>query len=300
MTKRLHADEVSTDSGLVRRLLAAQFPQWADLPIAPLPSSGTDHAIYRLGDDLAVRLPRIQWATAQAGKEFVWLPRLAPHLPLALPQPLALGRPGEGYPWAWSVYRWLEGESAALELLDDLCGSARELAHFLHALQALPTQGAPRADPETSTSRGLPLATRDAATRQAIAALSDRLEAAAALKVWQAALDAPTWAGAPVWFHGDLLSGNLLVRRGRLSAVIDFGGLGVGDPACDLMIAWSLFSGESREAFRAALPLDDAAWARGRGHALSQAALFIPYYRRSNLLGVARAERMLGEVLAGP
>lgn len=300
MTTRLHADEVPTDAVLVRRLLAAQFPQWAGLSLTLLPSAGTDHAIYRLGEELVVRLPRIHWATAQVGKEFDWLPRLAPHLPLALPEPLALGAPGEGYPWVWSVYRWLEGQSAALELLDDPCRAARDLAQFLSALQGISPEGAPGADPETATSRGAPLATRDAATRGAIAALSTQLDAPAALAVWQAALDAPPWTQAPVWFHGDLLSGNLLVRQGRLSAVIDFGGLGVGDPACDLMIAWSLFSGESREAFRSALPLDDAAWVRGRGHALSQAVLFIPYYRRTNPLGTARAEQMLAEVLAAP
>lgn len=289
---KMHSDEVDTDVSLVGRLLAAQFPQWADLPIEPVRSAGTDNAIYRLGDDMAVRLPRIHWATGQVDKEHRWLPQFASLLPLAIPVPLAKGTPGEGYPWHWSVYRWLEGESATIERIADPCQAATELAQFIAALQRIDPTGGP------TSGRGGPLALRDTPTRDAIAAMHGVIDTDVVTTVWEAALQAPEWDRAPVWFHGDLLPGNLLVERGRLSAVIDFGGLGVGDPACDLMIAWGLFSGESREVFRAALAVDDATWARGRGHALSQALIFIPYYLDTNPIGVSNARRTIDEVLA--
>lgn len=289
---KMHSDEVDTDVARVGRLLAAQFPQWADLPIEPVHSAGTDNAIYRLGDDMAVRLPRIHWASGQVDKEHYWLPRLAPLLPLAIPVPLAMGTPCEGYPWSWSVYRWLKGESATVERIADPCQAATELARFIAALQQIDPTGGP------TSGRGVPLALRDAPTREAIAALGGVIDTDAVIMAWEAAIQAPEWDRAPVWFHGDLLPGNLLVEQGRLSAVIDFGGLGVGDPACDLMIAWGLFSAQSRAVFRAALAVDDATWARGRGHALSQALIFIPYYLNTNPVGVSNARRTIDEVLA--
>jgi aminoglycoside phosphotransferase (APT) family kinase protein len=288
----MHADEVDTDASLVRRLLKGQFPQWADLPIQRIESAGTDNAIYRLGDDMAVRLPRIHWAIEQVDKEHRWLPRIAPLLPLAIPDPLAKGAPGEGYPWDWSIQRWLEGENATVEAPADLRQAATGLAKFIIALQRIDPTGGPPA------GRGVPLVLRDAAMRAAIAEVRGLLDADAVTAAWEAALEAPEWDRPPVWVHGDLLPGNLLVERGRLSAVIDFGGLGVGDPACDLMIAWSLFSGESREVFRAALGVDNATWVRGRGHALSQAIIFIPYYLDTNPAGVRIARRVVDEVLA--
>lgn len=292
---KMHADEVDIDIDLVVRLLAAQFPQWAGLAIRPVPSAGTDNALYRLGHDMVVRLPRIDWAIGDVQKEQHWLPKLAPFLPLAIPVPLAKGQPGEGYPWDWSVCRWIEGEEATIEGLADPRQAAIDLAQFIAALQGIDTMGGPRA--MDHNLRGSPLAMRDTPSRGAIAALHGMIDTEAATSAWEDALQAPEWARAPAWFHGDLLSGNLLVERGRLSAVIDFGGLGVGDPACDLMIAWSLFSGASRDAFRAAVAVDDATWARGRGHALSQAAIFIPYYLNTNPTGVGNARRMIDEVL---
>jgi aminoglycoside phosphotransferase (APT) family kinase protein len=294
---RMHVDEVDTDVSLVGRLLAAQFPQWADLPIEPVLSTGTDNAIYRLGDDMAVRLPRIHGATGQVDKEHRWLPRLAPLLPLAIPIPLAKGTPGEGYPWHWSVYRWLEGQNATIERIADPCQAARQLAQFIAALQRIDPTGGPHPG-QYNSYRGVPLAMRDSQTRAAISSLDGMLDTGAVTAVWEAALNAPLWSGPPVWIHGDLQGGNLLVQQGRLSAVIDFGCLGVGDPACDLIVAWSLFSGESRDAFRAALPVEDATWARGRGWALSQALIFIPYYLDTNPVGVADARRVIAEILA--
>jgi aminoglycoside phosphotransferase (APT) family kinase protein len=291
----MHADEVHTDVSLVRRLLAAQFPHWAPLPIVPVASAGTDNALYRLGDSLVVRLPRIGWATGQVDKEARWLRVLAPHLPLAVPVPVATGEPGEGYPWRWSVAPWLEGEDAASAPIADLVGAARELAGFVAALHGIDPADGP---PARRHARGMPLAIRDEDTRTAISALQGEIDTGSATAAWDAALGAPVWERPPVWYHGDILPGNLLVAEGRLRAVIDFSSLGVGDPACDLMIAWNLFTGDSRDAYRSALGVDDATWARGRGHALSQALQFIPYYRDTNPRGVAVARRAVGEVLA--
>ncbi len=287
--RKMHAEEVGTDVSLVGRLLAAQFPRWADLPIDPVHSAGTENAIYRLGDDMAVRLPRLQRAAGQVEKEHRWLPRLAPLLPLAIPVPLAKGTPGEGYPWHWSVTRWLDGEDATAERIADPRQAATELGRFVAALQRIDPAGGPPPG-EHNFFRGVPLAARDSPTRAAIASLRATLDADAATAAWEAALEAPAWHGPPVWIHGDLQPGNLLAHQGRLSAVIDFGGLGVGDPACDLAVAWNLLPAGSRDVFRAALPFDDATWARGRGWALSFGLIALPYYRTTNpvLTGISR------------
>lgn len=295
---KMHDDEIDTSISLVTCLLAQQFPHWANLHIEPVRSAGTDNALYRLGDEMVVRLPRIHWAVDQIDKEQEWLPRLAPHLPVAVPAQLAKGKPGEGYPWDWSICRWVDGENMTFEGLADPCRAAEDVAHFIGALQRIDTTGGPT--PAThNLSRGKPLATRDAQTREAIAALRGTIDTDAATAAWEAALEAAEWNHPPVWFHGDMLPGNLLFKQDRLSGVIDFGTLGVGDPACDLMIAWSLFAGESREVFRATLAVDDATWARGRGWALSQALIFIPYYVNTNPVGVACARHAIDEVLAG-
>ena len=294
---KMHADEVDIDISLVARLLAGQFPQWADLPLSPVRSAGTDNAIYRLGNDLAVRLPRVVGATEQVDTEFLWLPRLAPHLPLAIPVPLALGHPGEGYPWSWSICRWLAGESAQSQRPADLGQAAHDLADFIIALQHLDVVGWPPPGPPESP-RGVPLSTRDAPTRAAIAELSGKLDTDAVTVAWEAALQEPVWQGPPVWTHGDLLPGNLLVHRGRISAVIDFGCLGVGDPACDLIVAWALLSAQARDIFRAALSVDAATWGRGRGWALSIGLIALPYYQHTNPIFAATAQRMIAQVLA--
>lgn len=289
---RMHADEVHVDAAVVRRLLAAQFPRWSALPIEPVASAGTNNAIYRLGDELAVRLPRHPGATGQAPKERRWLPLLAPLLPLAVPEPLALGAPDDEYPWQWSVCRWLAGEVATTDGIADLRGAALDLARFVDALHQVDATGGPAA------SRGKGLATRDAPTREAIAALAGTLDPAALTAAWDAALAAPAWQRPPVWIHGDLYDGNLLESGGRLSGVIDFATMGVGDPAADLIVAWSLFDATTREVLRAALAVDDATWARGRGWALSVALIALPYYEHTNPVMVANARRRIDQVLA--
>jgi aminoglycoside phosphotransferase (APT) family kinase protein len=290
--RKMHADEMDTDVRLVGRLLAGQFPQWAHLPLEPVPSAGTDNALYRLGDDMAVRLPRIQWAVEDVDKEHQWLPRLAPLLPVAVPVPLGKGEPAEGYPWHWSIYPWLDGENPAVDGITDPGSLATELAQFVAALHRIDPTGGPPA------SRGIPLADRDAPTRTAIDALQGIVDTAAATAAWDAAAQTPAWPGPPVWVHGDLSPGNLLTVDGRLSAVIDFGGLGVGDPACDLIVAWNLLPANTRNVLRAALRVDDATWERGRGWALSIALIQLPYYHRTNPVLAASARYVISEVLA--
>jgi aminoglycoside phosphotransferase (APT) family kinase protein len=296
--RKMHADELDIDVPLVRRLVAAQCPRWAALRIAPVRSAGSDNAIYRLGNDLAVRLPRRTGRTDESlEKECEWLPRLAPLLPLPVPVPLAKGVPGEGYPCGWAVYRWLAGETATRQHLADSRQAAADLAGFLAALQRIDIAGAPPPG-EHNFFRGVPLATRDAAVRAAIASLRGVVDVGVVTAAWEAALRAPAWQGPPVWIHGDFCDGNLLAERGRLSGVIDFGGLGVGDPACDLIAAWSFLPARAREVFRTALAVDDATWARGRGWALSVALIALPYYRATNPVRVAYSLDRIGEVLA--
>jgi len=293
---KMHKNEFVTDVSLVRRLLAAQFPQWAKLPIKLVASAGTDNALYRLGDDKVVRLPRIDWAVGQIEKDLQWLPKLAPHLPLKIPLPLAKGEPVAEFPWHWGIYQWLVGTDAIIDRMFDPCQAAVDLAQFITALQQIDTTGGPLAG--EAGLRGVPLAKRDAQTREAIKNLNGLLDVTEVTRAWNQALQAPEWDHPPVWFHGDLLPGNLLFEHGRLNAVIDFSGLGVGDPACDLMPAWVLFTGESRDIFRSALKIDDATWARGRGQALSQALIFIPYYLKTNPVGIRSARHAIIEILA--
>lgn len=294
---RMHADELAIDVDLVRRLLARQFPRWAGLPIRQSEAAGTDNAIYRLGEDMAARLPRIGRAAGQVDKEHQWLPRLAQHLPLAVPVPMAKGMPGEGYPWNWSIVPWIEGEPATIERLTDPRQAVVDLARFIVALQRIDGSGGPPPG-DHNFMRGVPLTERDKSTREAIMALHGMLDVRTVTAAWDEAVDAPAWQQPPVWIHGDLSSGNLLALHGQLHAVIDFGGLAVGDPSCDLMIGWTLFTGESRRIFRAELSVDDATWARGRGWALSWALIYIPYYLNTNPVGVKDAWRTIGEVLA--
>lgn len=294
--QKMHADELDIDAGLVRRLLADQFPEWAGLPLERVPSSGTDNALFRLGAERCVRLPRTPQKTGQVDKDFQWMPRLAPHLPVAIPEPLARGTPAAGFPLEWGVYRWLEGESSIPEGIEPE-QLAVDLAAFVKALQGIDPAGGPPAGPP-NTSRGVPVRTRDAEVRKAIAALHGEIDADAVRAAWEAVLRAPDWDQSPVWVHGDLAPGNLLVAGGRLSAVVDFASACVGDPANDVMAAWTLFSADGRERFRRTLDVDDATWIRGRGWALSWALIALPYYLETNPGIVGYARHTLAEVLS--
>ncbi|RKN11890.1 aminoglycoside phosphotransferase family protein [Streptomyces radicis] len=292
------------DAALVGRLIAAQFPRWRDLPVTPVEVDGWDNRTYRLGTELTVRLPTAEGYAPAIAKEHRWLPALAPHLPLPVPPIVARGAPGEGYPFAWSVRGWLEGEVTTAERVADMRRFARDLAAFLRALWRVDATGGPVAGAH-SFHRGAPPAHYDGETRRALAALaglSDAgidagIDAERAAAVWRDALDA-TWRGAPVWFHGDIAANNLLVRDGELAAVIDFGTSGVGDPACDLVIAWTLFTGAAREAFAEGVGQDEGTWARARGWALWKAAISLEGALDTDPVGAAHHRRVIEEVLA--
>jgi aminoglycoside phosphotransferase (APT) family kinase protein len=286
---RMHADELEIDEALVRLLLTEQFPDWADLPLGRVEPSGTVNAIFRLGEALSVRLPRREGPTEPGGDELEWLPRLAPLLPVEIPVPVAQGRPSGPYPWFWEIHTWVEGESVPVEETDAI-QAAEDLAALVGALQQVDPTAAPR-------GRGIPLAERDPDTRYWLARF-DGDRAAVAVE-WERALAAPPWSGPPVWHHGDLDVRNWLVRDGRISGVIDWGTMGVGDPACDVMVAWKLHSAKARDAFRETLPTDEATWARARGWVVSQAVAALAYYTSETNAPLYReAERWLELVLS--
>ena len=280
------------DAALARRLIDTQFPQWAGLPLTRHTPAGSDHVIYRLGEELSVRLPLHSGAIEQAVKEAEWLPRLAPHLPLAVPVVVEVGAPDFGYPWQWAVSRWLDGEVATVDALSGSHQAAAVLAEFLTALHRFDAEA-------TENLTGRPLAARDRATRAAIAEVGDAFDTAAMTELWAAALDAPGWDRPPVWFHGDFHTGNLLTTGGRLSAVIDFGEFGVGDPACDLIIAFTLMTAETRRTFRTALDLDDATWTRGRGWALATGLNAHVSYAAVDPRVAAQTTRQITQALTG-
>ena len=288
---QMHQDEVLVEDGTVRALLKDQFPNWADMPLRRIPDCGTDNAIYRLGEDLGLRLPRIQWAQAQIDKECRWLSKLAVDLPTAIPVPLVEGRPGHGYPFPWLVYPWLEGTSLDRATVEDWNVIAEGVAEFVLALKQLPTIGGP-----PPTRRGTPMAQYDEAVQWGISQLDGVFDADQARYVWQSALEAGDWASDPVWVHGDLLPGNILIGTGRLSGIIDWSCAGVGDPACEAMLAWSLPT-DARRIYRNALDVDDAAWARARGWVVEQTVFYIPYYAKSLPVAIDQASRRLNEAL---
>ncbi|GAB2824116.1 aminoglycoside phosphotransferase family protein [Actinoallomurus bryophytorum] len=292
---QMHPGMYPVDGDLVRRLVAGQFPQWAELAVERRPSGGTVNAMYRLGDDMVVRLPLVQSGAGDVSMEQVWLPRLAPHLPVRIPEVLGAGEPALGYPWPWSVYRWLAGEHPEAGALSEPVPLAEDLAAFVAAMRSITLPAAPQAH------RGGPVASLDAETRAAIKQLreipQEGVDCDAAAAVWEEALRAPDWDGPPVWLHADLMPGNLLVDGGRLASVIDFGCTGLGDPACDLFPAWNLLPRDAREVFREALVVDDETWIRGRGRTLSQALIALPYYRRTNPAMACNARHVIRAVL---
>lgn len=292
----MEVNPLRIDERLVRSLVAAQFPQWKELPVQPVALSGWDNRTFHLGDQMLVRLPSAQAYAFQVEKEHRWLPKLAPHLPLPIPVPLAMGEPALGYPWKWSIYRWLEGETAATAHIDDLNKFAAGLAGFLHALQKIDPKEGPLPGPE-NFYRGGEIKVYEPEMLQALVLLKNRIDAEAARGVWEKAL-ATAWRRPPVWIHGDISVGNLLVQRGELSGVIDFGQVAIGDPACDLSIAWTLFSGESRELFRTKLCLDEGTWTRGRAWTLWKAMIIAAGLVGANAAEANQCWRIIGEVLS--
>jgi aminoglycoside phosphotransferase (APT) family kinase protein len=271
--EKLRAGKHNVDVGLVERLIAAQFPQWSGLPVREVAFDGWDNWTFRLGDSMKVRLPSDAGYVPQVEKEAEWLPRLAPLLPVPIPAPIAVGAPGEGYPWPWTICNWIEGDTAGRDSAANSVDLARDIAGFLRQLQAIEPAGGPPAGVQSSY-RGAPLEVYDGDTQRCLAALEMRIDTRAARAVWDAAV-ASTFEGPPVWFHGDIAAGNLLVQDGRLRAVLDFGCSGIGDPACDLVLSWVFFDGPARAGFREAVAMEEETWVRARGWALWKAMLLL-------------------------
>jgi aminoglycoside phosphotransferase (APT) family kinase protein len=286
----MHADELAIDAALVRKLLAEQMPELAQLPLRTVAPPGTVHAMFRLGDDLAVRLPRTAAWAGDLERERVWLPRLRDRVSLQVPEPVAYGRTTEDFPLPWAVYRWLVGSPYSKDLVRDEEETAEDLAEFVRELRRGPSVNAP------ATGRR-PLSELDEATRSAVAEAADLLDSGAVSAAWDRALTAPPFSGEKTWIHTDLLPSNMLVRGGRLVAILDFGNVGVGDPAADVIPAWTVFGPVARRRFREVLDVDDGIWERGRGYALTQAALIVPYYRETNPSFSAAALRTIREVV---
>jgi aminoglycoside phosphotransferase (APT) family kinase protein len=295
----MHPNEVRATADQVRALLAEQCPQWADLPVTPLPDDveGTDHVLFRIGDDLVARMPKIAAAVDQTDSDTRWLPVVAPHLPVPVPAPCHVGEPGAGFPWRWSVAPWITGDTPPRLGSDDV-SLALEVAAFARALHSVDADGGPRKPPGT---RGSALAHVDPAVREALPRLvqhDDGFDVAAAADAWEACLAAPDWDRPPVWIHGDLQPGNLIVRDGRLAGVIDFGAFGVGDPAPDVAPALWTFTGEARSVYRKAMAYDDATWLRACGWALGPSLTGIDYYRHTFGRMAEHGRQMVRAVIA--
>jgi aminoglycoside phosphotransferase (APT) family kinase protein len=283
------------DAALVHRLVAAQFPRWATRPVTPVEPGGWCNRTFRLGDDMVARLPTAERYVAQVEKEQLWLPALASALPVAIPRPLAKGAPADGYPWPWSIHAWIEGEPACETAIHDLSAFATDLAGLLRALWQADTLGGPPPGAH-NFRRGGALAFYDEETREALARLGDAIPRRAATATWEAAL-AATWTGPPVWVHGDVSAGNLLVRAGRLAALIDFGNLAIGDPACDLAIAWTFLDRKAAAAFIDRIGADAGLLARARGWVLWKALIVLAGLPGTDPRQVPSARRVLARVL---
>jgi aminoglycoside phosphotransferase (APT) family kinase protein len=289
---------ITVDAEQVHRLVCGRFPELANLPIKPVANGGWDNWTFHLGPDMLVRLPSAAEYALAVDKEHQWLPTLAPQLPLPIPVPLAKGEPDADYPYPWSIYRWLDGEPATVDRIADPVRFALDLAEFLAALQNIDTAGGPQPGIH-NWFRGGTLRTYDKKVHDALAELDGHVDAELVREIWARALDA-RWDGADRWFHGDIAQGNLLLADGQLAAVIDFGTCGVGDPACDLAIAWTLLSADGRQAFRKKLRVDDATWARGRGWALwkTLATCSDTFEDPEDATEFANAQRILGEIFS--
>ena len=296
MTRTTPYGPVRIDVSLVQRLVASQFPKWADLAIKPVETDGHDNRTFQLGDVMSVRMPSRKAYAAHVAIEHLWLPKLGPLLPLPIPVPLGKGIPGQRYPWPWSVNKWIRGENASIDSIADLGAFAKDLANFLNALQSIDTTNGP-APGQHNFFRGGELVVYDSQVRECVDVLQGVIDASEAVSAWEEALEARPKQPS-VWVHGDIAAENLLVEGGQLCAVIDFGQLAVGDPSCDVTIAWTLFSGRSREAFRTELNVDEATWVRGRGWGLWKALLEMREHRPGNPEDAARAERVIRNIIA--
>jgi aminoglycoside phosphotransferase (APT) family kinase protein len=291
---KMHDDERAVDADLVRDLLRAQHPVWSDQPIEPVARSGTDNALFRVGAHLVARVPRTERAAHRLTIEQELLPRLAPSLPVRIPELVAGGEASALHPWPWCLLRWIDGVDGWDAPAIDAQALAEHLAGLVATLRALTPEDAP------TGHRSDPLGLADPMVRDALGALPADLDRSAVAVAWEQAVSLPVWSGPPCWTHGDLQPTNLLVRDGALAAVLDFGCAGLGDPAADLIPAWSVLSGSGRRTFRSLTEPDEETWGRGRGWALAMGVNALTYYRRSNPRFAAMARRTVERVLDVP
>ena len=287
--------EISVET--VRGLVASQAPQFAHHPFTPVASGGTDNTIVRLGDKLCVRLPKRPEAVPQIDKERIWLPRFKA-LPLKTPMPVFNGTPDAAFEHPWGIYEWIEGTALSQTHVTDWPAAAKAMSGFLLSLQRQDTLGAPRSGAQNHY-RGVALIERDTLTRNAIKGLADLYPAARLSYVWEQALQATPHTGEPTWLHGDLQGGNILVADGKITAIIDFGLAGVGDPACDLMVAWSVLPKSVRTEFHDQMGCDVDSCLRGMGWALSVSVIALDYYRDRNP-ALSKISRQTIEAVLGP
>ncbi len=290
-------DKLEITVPLVSKLVAEQFPHWAHLSVKPVKCSGIDNRIFRLGNQMLIRLPSAEDYALQIPKEQKWLQVLAPHLSFSIPEPLAMGHPSKHYPWNWSVYKWIEGESANTVFLDNkhLQFIALQLAQFLNELYKIDATSGPRPGLHNYW-RGDHPSVYDAETRSAITGLRELIDIDSATFVWEKAISSK-WSQPPVWIHGDFASGNILIKDGKLAAVIDFGCIGVGDPACDLVIAWNFLKNESCKVFKSHVCLDSNTWARARGWALWKALITLVSFKDKTSLEAIQQQHIINEIL---
>lgn len=280
---------------LVQDLITEQFPQWADLQICPVENSGWDNRTFRLGNTMLIRLPSAARYAAQVKKEQEWLPKLSLNLSVPIPSPVVMGEPSENYPWNWSVYKWIEGDNADYQRIANLQLFASQLAQFLLELQLINTHEGPLAGAH-NFYRGASLEVYNDETKHAIKELKRLIDTDIATDIWNMALKY-RWRKKPVWIHGDFSAGNILVKDGKLAAVIDFGCMGVGDPACDLVISWTFLTRESRQVFRSHLRLDQNTWSRARGWALWKALITIVSINDKNGLQARKQLNIINELV---
>lgn len=286
---------VTVTAEQAQRLVAEQFPQWAALPVTAVANGGWDNWTFHLGEDMLLRLPSAEEYALAVEKEHRWLPQLAPSLPLPVPVPLGKGEPTPDYPFPWSVYAWIDGTPSTFEGVAEPIRFAKDVADFVAALQAIDASAGPRPG-KHNWFRGATVRTYEAQAFAALEDLQGRVDRAAARRMWAQALESP-WDGVDVWFHGDLAQDNLLLTEGQLSAVIDFGTCGVGDPACDMAVAWTLLTPEGRKVFRKRLDVDDAMWARGRGWALWKTLVSCANSLDEDDVDAVNSRRVLGGIL---
>lgn len=294
--RKMSVNKLEIDERLVRSLLDQQCPHWAKLPLKPVVSKGTVHALFRLGEEYVVRIPRIEWVAGSVDnmveKEFKWIPIIGKLIDVLVAEPVFKGKSSRDYPWSWTIAKWNEGSVPDFEVKDEYHQLAEDLAHFLNKLHNIkPLEG-------PLSRRGVSLSMQDFETRNALAELTEDIDTQSVLELWRELLKVPEWSQNPLWLHGDLLPGNILIENCRLKALIDFSDMGIGDPACDLIVGWSLFNHSSRQVFRNHLEgIDDNTWERGKGWALSIALIMLPYYKHSNPYMASLARFMIANIL---